>query len=168
VPSQPRLPRLEGSDVGVRLPVAAAKAKSLVALLLWCGHRLGYDGPARLHDSHDDSLAEDIVITPGTYTVSFKTPVREGAGMVDFTADGKLCGGRPHVCLQRELDPEGRAVQSCLVRQEGRVRTTGRVRDDGSDRHRRGRTIRWRPIRHMRGLRKAIAGTEVGGRARPH
>jgi len=33
------------------------------------------------------------VITPGKYSVWFKTPVGEGAGVVEFSADGKLGGG---------------------------------------------------------------------------
>lgn len=33
------------------------------------------------------------VITPGKYSVWFKTPVGEGAGVVEFGPDGKLGGG---------------------------------------------------------------------------
>jgi hypothetical protein len=33
------------------------------------------------------------VITPGKYSVWFKTPIGEGAGVVEFSADGKLDGG---------------------------------------------------------------------------
>ena len=33
------------------------------------------------------------MITPGKYTVWFKTPVGEGAGVVELDADGKLIGG---------------------------------------------------------------------------
>lgn len=34
-----------------------------------------------------------LVITPGKYSVWFKTPVGEGAGVVEFGPDGKLGGG---------------------------------------------------------------------------
>ena len=33
------------------------------------------------------------VITPGRYSVWFKTPVGEGAGVVEFASDGTLDGG---------------------------------------------------------------------------
>jgi hypothetical protein len=33
------------------------------------------------------------MITPGKYSVWFKTPVGEGAGVVEFGPDGKLTGG---------------------------------------------------------------------------
>lgn len=33
------------------------------------------------------------MITPGKYSVWFKTPVGEGAGVVEFGADGTLSGG---------------------------------------------------------------------------
>ncbi len=33
------------------------------------------------------------MVTPGKYSVWFKTPVGEGAGLVEFTPDGKLSGG---------------------------------------------------------------------------
>lgn len=33
------------------------------------------------------------MITPGKYSVWFKTPVGEGAGVVEFGSDGKLGGG---------------------------------------------------------------------------
>jgi hypothetical protein len=33
------------------------------------------------------------VITPGKYSVWFKTPIGEGAGVVEFAADGTLGGG---------------------------------------------------------------------------
>jgi len=33
------------------------------------------------------------VITPGKYSVWFKTPIGEGAGIVEFGPDGKLSGG---------------------------------------------------------------------------
>jgi len=33
------------------------------------------------------------VITPGKYSVWFKTPVGEGAGVVEFDSDGTLGGG---------------------------------------------------------------------------
>jgi hypothetical protein len=33
------------------------------------------------------------MITPGTYSVWFKTPVGEGAGIVEFSLDGTLGGG---------------------------------------------------------------------------
>jgi hypothetical protein len=34
-----------------------------------------------------------LLITPGKYSVWFRTPVGEGAGVVDFGPDGKLSGG---------------------------------------------------------------------------
>lgn len=34
-----------------------------------------------------------FVITPGRYSVWFKTPVGEGAGVVEFGSDGTLSGG---------------------------------------------------------------------------
>jgi hypothetical protein len=34
-----------------------------------------------------------VMITPGKYTVWFRTPVGEGAGVVDFGSNGELCGG---------------------------------------------------------------------------
>lgn len=34
-----------------------------------------------------------LVITPGKYSVWFKTPVGEGAGVIEFGPDGKLSGG---------------------------------------------------------------------------
>jgi hypothetical protein len=33
------------------------------------------------------------MITTGKYTVWFRTPVGEGAGVVDFGSNGELCGG---------------------------------------------------------------------------
>ena len=33
------------------------------------------------------------MITEGKYSVWFRTPVGEGAGVVEFGPDGKLCGG---------------------------------------------------------------------------
>ncbi|MDN5000999.1 hypothetical protein ACFQZO_08910 [Bradyrhizobium sp. GCM10027634] len=33
------------------------------------------------------------MITPGRYAVWFKTPVGEGAGVVEFGPDGTLAGG---------------------------------------------------------------------------
>ena len=33
------------------------------------------------------------MITPGKYSVWFKTPIGEGAGIVEFGPDGKLSGG---------------------------------------------------------------------------
>ena len=33
------------------------------------------------------------MITPGKYSAWFKTPIREGAGVVEFGPDGKLDGG---------------------------------------------------------------------------
>jgi hypothetical protein len=47
------------------------------------------------------------LITQGKYSVWFKTPVGEGAGVVEFGPDGKLSGG---IFLRRKLDAGTRAI----------------------------------------------------------
>ena len=54
------------------------------------------------------------MITQGTYSVWFKTPVGEGAGMVEFGADGKLSGGDTTFSYTGNWTQEGERFKAAL------------------------------------------------------
>jgi hypothetical protein len=80
------------------------------------------------------------MITGGKYSVWFRTPIGEGAGVVDFQPNGKLSGGH-NVRLRRALDAGRRALQGSAVRQADCARAARCVRN-GRNRHNPGRSLR--------------------------
>ena len=54
------------------------------------------------------------LITQGKYSVWFKTPVGEGAGMVEFAPDGKLSGGDSTFCYEGNWTQEGERFRATL------------------------------------------------------
>lgn len=54
------------------------------------------------------------MITPGKYSVWFKTPIGEGAGMVEFGADGKLIGGDSTFAYVGSWTQEGKHFKASL------------------------------------------------------
>ena len=54
------------------------------------------------------------MIAPGRYTVWFKTPIGDGAGMVDFGADGELHGGDHTFAYEGTWSQEGKRFRADL------------------------------------------------------
>jgi hypothetical protein len=54
------------------------------------------------------------MITPGRYSAWFKTPVREGSGVVDFGHDGKLTGGDDTFVYAGHWSQEGERFRASL------------------------------------------------------
>ena len=54
------------------------------------------------------------MITQGKYSVWFKTPVGEGAGMVEFAANGKLSGGDTTYSYVGNWTQEGERFRAAL------------------------------------------------------
>ncbi len=54
------------------------------------------------------------MITPGKYSVWFKTPVGEGAGVVEFAPDGKLRGGDSTFSYEGNWTQEGNRFRATL------------------------------------------------------
>ena len=54
------------------------------------------------------------MITQGKYSVWFKTPVGEGAGMVEFSPDGKLSGGDTTFSYTGNWTEEGQRFRATL------------------------------------------------------
>jgi hypothetical protein len=54
------------------------------------------------------------VVTEGKYSVWFKTPVGEGAGVVDFGPAGKLTGGDTTFSYSGDWEQNGRRFKAAL------------------------------------------------------
>ena len=54
------------------------------------------------------------MITPGKYSAWFKTPVREGSGVVEFSRDGKLTGGDDTFVYDGQWSQEGERFRASL------------------------------------------------------
>jgi hypothetical protein len=67
------------------------------------------------------------VVTAGKYSVWFKTPVGEGAGVVELGSDGRLRGGDSTFCYTGHWEQEGERLQAKLS-----AMRTGRGNDDAS------------------------------------
>jgi len=55
------------------------------------------------------------MITPGTYSAWFKTPVREGSGVVEFGANGKLTGGDDTFVYDGHWSQDGKRFRASLT-----------------------------------------------------
>jgi len=55
-----------------------------------------------------------LAISPGTYTVQFKTPVGDGAGEVEFSPDGRLRGGDATFAYDGSWSQEGERFKAAL------------------------------------------------------
>ena len=55
-----------------------------------------------------------MAISPGTYTVQFKTPVGDGAGEVEFSPDGRLRGGDATFAYDGSWSQEGERFKAAL------------------------------------------------------
>jgi hypothetical protein len=55
-----------------------------------------------------------FVIAPGRYSVTFKTPIGEGAGLVEFSADGKLHGGDHTFAYEGSWTQNGERFKAAL------------------------------------------------------
>ena len=56
-----------------------------------------------------------MMITPGSYSVWFKTPIGEGAGTVEFAPDGKLKGGDSTFAYDGNWSQEGQRFKATLL-----------------------------------------------------
>jgi hypothetical protein len=85
------------------------------------------------------------VVTAGKYSVWFKTPVGEGAGVVELGSDGGLRGGDSTFCYTGHWEQEGERLQAKLSARRTRpgppgvfgmddldLTVTGRGNDDAS------------------------------------
>lgn len=60
------------------------------------------------------------MINPGKYSVWFKTPVGEGAGVVEFGPDGKLGGGDTTFSYTGSWTQEGSRFKAAILPGESR------------------------------------------------
>src|SRR5262245_64911748 len=56
-----------------------------------------------------------MMITPGRYSAWFKTPVREGSGVVEFATNGKLTGGDDTFAYDGHWSQDGERFRASLT-----------------------------------------------------
>jgi hypothetical protein len=72
-------------------------------------------GFAAWNDEAMNVLGPSRLITAGKYSVWFRTPVGEGAGVVEFGADGKLAGGDTTFAYKGLWEQTGERFRATLL-----------------------------------------------------
>ena len=100
------------------------------------------------------------MITEGKYSVWFKTPIGDGAGMVEFGPKGELSGGDTTFSYIGNWEQDGERFKAAISAKRTAPGPPGVFGLDEIDIIRDG-PLRWRSIRLMYWLCKAIAGSEA-------
>jgi hypothetical protein len=103
----------------------------------------------------------------GKYSVWFKTPVGEGAGVVELEPTGQLRGGDGVASYTGTWEQNGERLKATISSKRTHAGLSGGVWYRRS-RYHADWSLQPRWDSFLQGLRQASAGVDVGGHARPY